>query len=109
MQVLNGIAVGVAYAAAISIERLGGIWEDSFLFISISIFLVLFRLLIRIRGRSWITSSEWIFVPIYLLLIPSLWWWVKEGIHAFAILFGVCLCSWLLYIQGLMSDEDLKQ
>lgn len=109
IQVCVAIAVGLAYLAAISIDGLGGFWEDSFLFIGTAIFLILFRLLIRIKNSSWTLSFEWMFVPIYLLLIPSLWWWVKSGSHAFVILFGICISSWLLYIHSLISERNTDQ
>ena len=94
-----------AYIIAKSIDGIGGFWDNSFLFISLVIFFAFIKIRIRLSEKSWISEGEWIFIPIYLLIIPALWWWLKLSPIIFIFTFSVLFSSWLIYIQNMLSNK----
>jgi hypothetical protein len=99
------VALVPAYIIGKLVDEIGGFWNNSFIFIALITFFTLFRLYMQFYYKSWRVKDEWIFVPLYLLLIPSLWWWVKSASIIFILTYAILLSSWLIYVRSLVSNN----
>jgi len=69
----------VAISAAIGkiVDAQGEPWSGSFLFIALLFMLVGNRLIIRFQSGEWKLNNEWLYFPLYVLLLVGLWLWVR--------------------------------
>lgn len=105
MRIWPFITLAPAAMISLIIDDAGGIWRNSFPFLGLFFFLIFFRIYVRIKEGAWIIIDEWLFVPLYLALVATLWWWWREGGVFFALAFFGILSVWLFYIQGAISEK----
>jgi hypothetical protein len=99
-------AVAIAYAVGYTVDSSSNLWKNSFLFVSLITFFVVYRLIIFYKSKTWKIKDEWVFFPLYLVIIPSLWLWIGRFDAAFILLYFFLHCTWIVYVQSLLSLED---
>jgi hypothetical protein len=100
----------VATSVAIGkiVDAQGLYWSGSFLFITIIFMLIGNRLIIRIQSGEWKAPNEWLYFPLYLLILVGLWLWVRVWDVAFIVIGGFAFYFWLDHLRDRleMSDRD---
>lgn len=102
MAVLFGISVAIGKVA----ETQGEFWEGSFLFLTLLLFLLGFRIVVRLKFGEWATENEWMYFPLYILLLAALWLWVRVWDAAFVFAGGFAIFIWLDYLRERLKAND---
>ena len=102
------IALLLVFSIAIGrlVEAQGFFWEDSFMFMALLLFVIGFRVSIRVSSGCWIGDSEWIYFPLYLLVLLGLYRWVQNWEVAFVIAAGFATFFWLDYLRVRIGQLD---
>lgn len=100
------ILLAVSVAVGKVVEGQGAFWAGSFLFTTLALFLLGFRIAIRAKSGEWMTDSEWLYFPLYILLLVALWLWVRAWDAAFVIVGGLTIYLWLDYLRGQLELRD---
>lgn len=100
------ILLAVSVAIGKVVETQGDFWAGSFLFLTLAIFLLIFRVAIRLKSGEWVTASEWLYFPLYVLLLTGLWLWVRAWDAAFVVAGGFAIFLWLDYLRVQLKPKD---
>lgn len=99
MRISNFITTALLVAVSVAIGKIleaqGGFWSGSFLFFATAFMLIGSRILIRFKFGQWRLDNDWIYFPVVLFLLFSLWLWLRIWDAAFVLAGGFALYLWL--------------